>query len=223
MDSTFNTTLSKADAIEADFKDFILKRKHPCVMAKTVFLMEKYHIRTYASITGEDSAVALLNDLERYIQQYDFDSNEFESFIAVFPNDTFDTEIHFENALWKLLQRLHDMDDKDWDPEVSDNPEDSNFSLKGRAFYIVGLHPNSSRIARQSPQPTIVFNLHWQFETLREMGTYKRVKKRIRKRDKKLQGNINPVLKDFGNDTETKQYSGRQVEGDWKCPFHSKK
>ncbi|MHA7943752.1 guanitoxin biosynthesis heme-dependent pre-guanitoxin N-hydroxylase GntA [Formosa sp. 3Alg 14/1] len=224
MDSILSNTLSKTEAIEADFKDFILKQKHPCVMAKTVFLMEKYHLKTYNSIKAEESAVALLEDLERYINQYDFDSNEFESFIAVFPNDTFDTEIEFENALWKFLQRLHQLDDKDWDPSVSDNPEDSNFSfsLKGRAFYIVGLHPNSSRIARQSPQPTIVFNLHWQFEKLRDMGTYKRVKKRIRKRDKKLQGTINPVLKDFGNDTETKQYSGRQVEGDWKCPFHSK-
>ena len=51
------------------------------------------------------------------------------------------------------------------------------------------------------------------------MGTYKKVKKRIRRRDKKLQGYINPVLKDFGTDTETRQYSGRNVEEDWKCPF----
>ncbi|MFB9054101.1 guanitoxin biosynthesis heme-dependent pre-guanitoxin N-hydroxylase GntA [Formosa undariae] len=225
MESKINNTLYKTEAVEADFKDFILKQKHPCVMAKTVFLMDKYHLKAYDSINSKDSAKAVLKDLEDYINQYDFDSNEFESFIAVFPDDTFETEIEFENKLWKFLQQLHELDDKAWDPSVSNNPEDSNFSfsLKGKAFYIVGLHPNSSRIARQSPQPTIVFNLHWQFEKLREMGTYKRVKKRIRKRDKKRQGTINPVLKDFGNDTETKQYSGREVERDWACPFHSKK
>jgi len=75
-------------------------------------------------------------------------------------------------------------------------------------------------MARQSPYPTIVFNLHAQFEQLRAMGSYKKVKKRIRKRDKKLQGHINPVLKDFGKDSETKQYSGRAVDNAWKCPFH---
>ena len=119
------------------------------------------------------------------------------------------------------MQELHKHDDCEWDPNVSNDPESPNFSfsIKGKAFYIVGLHPKSSRMARQSPYPTVVFNLHWQFEKLREMGTYKKVKKRIRRRDKKLQGYINPVLKDFGTDTETRQYSGRNVEEDWKCPF----
>ncbi|CDF79550.1 conserved hypothetical protein, YqcI/YcgG family [Formosa agariphila KMM 3901] len=224
METNIDDTLIKIEDIESDFKDFILKQKHPCVMAKTVFSMDKYHLKTYESMTAKTSAVTLLKDLEDYINQYDFESNTFESFIAVFPNDSFKTEIGFENQLWAFLQRLHELDDKAWDSSVSNNPNDSNFSfsLKGRAFYIVGLHPNSSRIARQSPHTTIVFNLHWQFEKLRAMGTYKRVKKRIRKRDKKLQGTINPVLKDFGNDTETKQYSGRQVEREWTCPFHSK-
>ncbi|WP_066225181.1 guanitoxin biosynthesis heme-dependent pre-guanitoxin N-hydroxylase GntA [Formosa haliotis] len=219
-----NKSAIKTEEIEVEFKDFILNKKHPCIMAKTVFSMEKYHLKTYESMTAKESATTVLKDLEAYINQYDFESNEFESFIAVFPKDTFNTEIAFEKTLWSFLQQLHDLDDNDWDPVVSEDPNNANFSfsLKGKAFYIVGLHHNSSRLARQSPYPTIVFNLHWQFEKLREMGTYKRIKKRIRKRDKKLQGTINPVLKDFGNDTETKQYSGRQVEQNWTCPFHSK-
>ncbi|WP_417943206.1 YqcI/YcgG family protein [Flagellimonas chongwuensis] len=48
------------------------------------------------------------------------------------------------------------------------------------------MHPKSSRMARQAPFPTLVFNLHWQFEKLRELGTYKRVRNAIRKRDKPL-------------------------------------
>ena len=48
------------------------------------------------------------------------------------------------------------------------------------------MHPKSSRMARQAPFPTLVFNLHWQFEKLRELGTYKRVRNAIRKRDKSL-------------------------------------
>ena len=217
-----NKTLNKVSIVQ-EYKDFILKRKHPCVMAKTVFMMDKYQLQTYESRT-DDSLNLLLNDLENYLNAYDFESNEFESFIAVFPNMPADSEIQFENELWKTLQRLHQLDDKAWDERVSNDPENPNFSfsLKGRAFYVIGMHPNSSRIARQSPYPTFVFNLHWQFEKLREMGTYQKVKSMIRKRDKKLQGSINPVLKDFGDDSETKQYSGRNVEAEWKCPFHPK-
>jgi len=66
------------------------------------------------------------------------------------------------------------------------------------------------------------FNLHWQFEKLREMGVYHKVRDKIRKRDTALQGNINPMLADFGDSSEAKQYSGRKVGGKWKCPFHSK-
>ena len=54
--------------------------------------------------------------------------------------------------------------------------------IAGKSFYIVGLHPNSSRLARRSPFTAIAFNLHWQFEKLREMGTFIRVRNTIRKR-----------------------------------------
>ncbi|WP_179352205.1 guanitoxin biosynthesis heme-dependent pre-guanitoxin N-hydroxylase GntA [Winogradskyella vidalii] len=211
--------------IDQAYKDFILTQKHPCVMAKTLFMTDNYHLKVYQSSKQTEVLNNILNDLEAFIDQYDFESNTFESFLAVFPFEHYETEIDFENSLWQTLQQLHELDDCDWDPSVSDNPEEAtfSFSLKGRAFYIVGLHPNSSRIARQSPYPTIVFNLHVQFEQLRAMGSYKKIKKRIRKRDKKLQGHINPVLKDFGKDSETKQYSGRAVDSHWKCPFHNTK
>jgi FPC/CPF motif-containing protein YcgG len=211
-------------SVEQEFKDFILKKRHPCVMAKTVFLMDNYHLQTYENCKDDACLNKLLTDLGQYIDSYNFESNEFESFIAVFPNLNVNSEIEFENTLWKVLQRLHELDDCTWDKNVSNNPDDAafSFSLKGRAFYIVGLHSESSRIARQAPYPTFVFNLHWQFEKLREMGSYQKVKNMIRKRDKKLQGFINPVLKDFGDDSETKQYSGRAVGSEWKCPFHHK-
>ena len=210
--------------VELVYRDFVLKEKHPCIMAKSVFVMNNYHLKVYDHIATDAEIFSILSDIEKFINQYDYDSNEFESLIFCFKNDYFNTEIQFEKALWKFLQKLHDNDDKEWDPTVSDNPESSNFSfsIKGKAFYVVGLHPKSSRKARQAPYCTVVFNLHCQFEKLREMGTYQIVKKRIRRRDKKLQGSINPVLRDFGLDSETKQYSGREVEKNWKCPFYSK-
>lgn len=212
------------NTIEDASKNFIIKQKHPCVMANTVFALENYHLKIYNKMSSKENIPLILRDVETYLEQYDFESNEFESLLFCFYDDDFKTEDEFETGLWQFLQNLHNIDTGTWDPRVSANPSSSNFSFSvmGRAFYIVGLHPKSSRLARSAPYCTVVFNLHWQFEKLREMGTYQTVKKRIRRRDKKLQGSINPVLRDFGKDTEAKQYSGRQVGPHWECPFHHK-
>lgn len=210
--------------IEQEYRDFVIKDKHPCIMANAVFNLNNYHLKLYDDMTSEEVVMRILDDVGNYLAQYDFDSNDFESLLLCFPENRFDSETEFEMALWSLLQKLHDHDTHEWDPEVSDDVENNNFSfsIKGRAFYIIGMHPHSSRLARRAPYPTLVLNLHWQFEKLREMGTYQTVKKRIRRRDKNLQGFINPVLRDFGTDTEAKQYSGRAVEEQWQCPFHKK-
>ncbi|CAM3480757.1 guanitoxin biosynthesis heme-dependent pre-guanitoxin N-hydroxylase GntA [Aequorivita lipolytica] len=206
----------------AQFKDFILKKSHPCIMAQTVFKMDEYSIKEYNSLGSKETAAEILKDLRNYIDKYDFTSNNFETFIAIFPSENFEDEITFEKALWSQLKTINELDSTPWDSSVANDPTSTkfSFSILGTAFYIVGLHPNSSRKARQAPYPALVFNLHLQFEKLREMGTYQRVKNRIRKRDIKLQGSVNPVLKDFGEASEALQYSGRNVGENWKCPFH---
>lgn len=80
---------------------------------------------------------------------------------------------------------LSSLDKVSWDHQVESNPahKEFSFSLLGKSFYIVGMHPKSSRLARQSPYPALVFNLHWQFEKLREMGTYSYIRNKIRKRE----------------------------------------
>ena len=186
--------------------------------------MNKYYLKVYEDMDDLSILKKLLEDLSHYIDQYNFTDNSFESFLAVFPNNYFPDEVSFEKGLWNALQNLHDLDNSEWDHRVSDDPDDPyfSFSLNGRAFYIIGMHPESSRMARQTPYTTLVFNLHWQFEKLREIGTYQNVRNMIRKNDENLQGSINPVLKDFGDNSETRQYSGRKVEAEWKCPFHKK-
>lgn len=216
--------IANTSGVERQFNDFIIGKNHPCVMANTIFKMHDYQLKVYDDITNQANIKPILNDLEDYINRYDFDSNRFETFIVCFEQNQFTTEKGYETALWEFLQRLHNADDSQWDENVSDDPENVNFSfsLKGKAFFIIGMHPESSRIARQAPYCTVVFNLHWQFEKLREMGAYTRVRDRIRKRDKALQGTINPTLKDFGDASETMQYSGRKVDESWKCPFSHK-
>lgn len=220
-----NTHSADLSVINKDFKDFILETEHPCVMAKSVFKMNNYDLHAYEDMHSPEGISALLSDLEKYLADASkIDSMNFRSFVAVFPDNHFDDELSFENALWETLQKLHDADDAPWDASVSKDPDDAefSFSLLGNAFYVIGMHPKSSRMARQAPYTAMVFNLHFQFEKLRTMGTYQNVRDMIRRNDEKLQGSINPVLKDFGDDSESKQYSGRNVDSSWKCPFHHK-
>ncbi|WP_304038978.1 guanitoxin biosynthesis heme-dependent pre-guanitoxin N-hydroxylase GntA [Mesonia mobilis] len=212
----------KTERLKKDFEHFILQKNHPCVMAQSVFNLESVVLNDYERMIDINKSYQLLNDLEAYLKNYNFESKEFQSFIAVFSKEQIPSEEQFEKLLWQQLQMLSELDTKPWDTSVNADPDHENFSfsLLGKSFYMVGMHPESSRFARQSPYPALVFNLHAQFEMLRDMGTYQHVKKRIRKRDEALQGFINPMLEDFGAQSEARQYSGREVKKNWKCPFH---
>ncbi|MFC6861822.1 guanitoxin biosynthesis heme-dependent pre-guanitoxin N-hydroxylase GntA [Zunongwangia atlantica] len=209
------------DQIYQSFQEFIVSKDHPCIMAKTVFSMDNIRLKVYKNLGNLEQSKQLYKDLKTYIENYDFNSNQFETFIAVFPTSLKYNELQFEEQLWVQLNQLNTIDEYDWNPSVTSNPTDKNFSfsIAGKAFYIVGLHPNSSRKARQSPYVALAFNLHWQFEKLRTMGTFERVRNTIRKRDKKKSGSINPMLEDFGAHSEARQYSGRKVSEKWECPF----
>lgn len=216
---------SKKDSVNrSDFHNFIIENDHPCVMAKTVFSSKKYMLRSYNNFGSLFTAKKILNDLKDYLQNIKEKEVGNFSFIAVFEEELNLNELQFEILLWDQLQKIHEIDEYTWDPEVSSDPKsnDFSFSILGNSFYIVGMHPNSSRGARRSPKPTLIFNLHSQFERLKERKVYDRVKKIIRARDKVKNGSVNPMMEDFGHKSEAAQYSGRETGSEWKCPFRSK-
>jgi FPC/CPF motif-containing protein YcgG len=90
-------------------------------------------------------------------------------------------------------------------------------------MYVIGMHPKSSRLARTRPYPTMVFNLHEQFDRLRAREKFETMKQTIRGREMTFQGSINPMLTSFGENSEARQYSGRAVPAEWSCPFHVRK
>lgn len=203
------------------FEEWILKKNHPCVMAQTVFTQDNVIAKEYGSMGDKKHIKKLYDELTKYVQSYDETTNQFQSFLAVFPETEIGCEDEFETKLWQELINIHKIDTVMWDPKVSSEPssKEFSFSIAGKAFYIVGMHPESSRIARRSPYPTIAFNLHSQFEKLRRMGAFQKVKNKIRARDKMLQGSINPELEDFGDNSEARQYSGKLHGKTWECPF----
>lgn len=220
----FPTTFKKK-GIQKVITEFIKTNDHPCLSAQSVVNNNALRIGEYSVLGSEASAAALAKDLTLFIENRSSIKSRLVSFMAVFQMPEMLTEKRFENLLWKQLELLHSFDTKQWDAAVSNDPEDPNFSFSfgGKAFYIIGIHPKSSRMARQFPYPALVFNLHQQFEELRGEGHYDKMRDIIRERDRKLQGTVNAMVADHGTSSEAKQYSGRKVDDSWKCPFHNKK
>lgn len=205
------------------FRTLILNSHYPCVAARSAFHQGNYRIGFYPRLAGEDATPALASDLSDFVSEFPIRKDRFATFVAAFDGPAATSEEEFEQLLWRQLQQLHDLDvlHHAWDPSVSSDPQDPNFSFSfaTRSFFVVGLHPSASRMARKFTWPTLVFNSHAQFEALRDSGIMPRMQTTIRNRDKRLQGSQNPMLSEHGVSSEARQYSGRHVEDDWSCPL----
>lgn len=202
-------------------KNLIGHTGFPCVGAKTAAAKKQIEVINARDLRCPTDDQRILAGVAAFTAKYNADLQLFRSLIVTFDGPVDLTELAFEQALWQRLQALHDLDDRAWDPAVSSDPSEPNFSysLGGRAFYLIAMHPNASRPARRLAKPAIVFNLHDQFEQLRQDGSYKTMQNLVRRRDSAFAGSINPMLKDFGKRSEAVQYSGRMAAESWQCPF----
>ena len=203
-------------------RERVLRGDYPCLGARASFHRRLYRFGVYPEISSSTVARALCHDLYEFAHEMGDPEVGFASFIATFLRPDVRDERHFEMLLWDQLQYLHNVDSEffPWDSDVSSDPEDPwfSFSVGGAAFYIVGLHPLASRSSRRFAHPTIVFNLHSQFAQLSSQGRLEPFKRAIRVRDIALQGSINPMLTQ-GSGSQARQYAGRAVESDWRCPL----
>jgi FPC/CPF motif-containing protein YcgG len=207
------------------FLDRVARPDFPCVGAKSAAAQEGIEFFEAGDLRCPREDAALLARLQLFAARAP-DDTLFVSFVAIFPDTPKLSEEEFETALWQRLQALHELDARNfrWDPSVSADPADPAFSMSfgGRAYYVVGLHPAASRRARRFPFAALVFNLHSQFETLREDGRYDKMREAITERDIAYSGSRNPMLKVHGEASEARQYSGRLVGSEWRCPFSAR-
>ena len=221
----FNWKHEAQDRLEGLLFDHVRSASFPCVGAKSALARGTLEVLACSSITSAWDDVRIHDSLLRWAQAYREKPGLFRSFAVIFDGPAELSEHQFEHALWKRVQSLSDKDvwrGQDYDARVSSDPSNPHFSLSfgGEAFFIVGLHPNSSRPARRFDRPTMVFNLHDQFETLRAEGKYENMREKILVRDEALAGSRNPMLSRHGEASEARQYSGRVIEEGWRCPFH---
>jgi FPC/CPF motif-containing protein YcgG len=220
-----------ASLIHDQFRALVLHPSFSCLGAKSALRSGSYQLGVYDELHSPDATRALGRDLTAFADALGDDMGDGEgearltTFIASFLRPVPHDEADFERLLWAQLQALHELDPvREWDPSVSADPEDTHFSfsIAGRAFFVVGLHAASTRWARRFAWPTLVFNPHGQFERLRQDGHFARLQGLIRARERTLQGTLNSNLSDFGEHSEARQYSGRPVGDDWRCPFRAR-
>ena len=216
------------DAGLADrFRAFIAERTFPCVGAKSAMARGGLEIILARDVTSAWDDLHIYSALRRLVARYRRRPAPFISLAVLFAGPETLAEAEFETALWDRVQSLSDKDawlGEAHDPRVSSHPSDADFSLSfaGEACFIVGLHPGAGRPARRFEVPALVFNLHDQFERLRDEGRYEQLRRSIIARDTALAGAPNPMLARFGDSSEARQYSGREVGDDWRCPFARK-
>jgi FPC/CPF motif-containing protein YcgG len=214
---------ARAKLAHAAFRSFVTGGGFSCVAAKAAIQSGSYRFGYYRALADAAVTAGLARDLCAFAAEYDDIAARYKTFIAVFGSPVRD-EVQFEQQLWSQLQRLHAMDvgHYDWAAGYSASPDHPRFafSFAGGAFFVVGLHPESSRITRRFSQPALVFNAHRQFDELRASGHFARVQALVRERELALQGSLNANLAEFGERSEARQYSGRPLEDAWRCPFH---
>lgn len=225
-DKFHDDTARDVTSMRDQLSEFIAAPQFPCVGAKSALCRHRMRFAEYGALSSRADAASLCAELVAFAAEFPEPGHVPVSLVAMFREQMPD-EVAFEGALWDHLQAMHEADRSqfEWDAMVDSDPSKSDFSMSigGRAFFVVGLHPAASRLARQAPFPCLVFNFHDQFESLKRSGKYQTMQAAIRVRDIALQGSVNPVLSRFGDASEARQYAGRSVGPDWVCPFHAGK
>lgn len=199
-------------SLKDTFKNFILDKSFPCVMAKAIMNNGFFNSFSLPNLKGESTKFALKN-LQNFVTEMNEKNAKLSSCAIVVEDEELQDFETFEKEFWKFLKQLNSLDKKQFsaDPTVDSDPSSPNFSysIKSESFFIIALHPNSPRWARRFAKPAIVFNPHKQFEEMRSKGTFNKVRDLIRGKDKQLQGTINPMLENFGQKSEVYQYLGK--------------
>lgn len=214
----------RTHALANRFRDWIADSGFPCVGAKAALNRGGMRFVVARDFNSAWDDLRILPSLHLMARDYRSDPAPFQSLAVLFESGAPADELGFEKHLWARLDSLAAKDD--WlgqkpDPRVAHDPDDPHFALSfgGEAFFVVGLHPRASRPARRFAAPAMIFNLHDQFERLRAEGRYAPLSIAIRARDRALAGSDNPMLAEHGTISPARQYSGRAVGADWRCPY----
>ena len=212
------------DRVHTDIAALVGQKFYPCVAAVQSVAKKDYVVheaREFGTGVDRDGIRKAICD---YLRSWMKTRSTTYTLWLTYPNDQVTTEDEFEQRMWSQLSNFTSLEEReqDWAPGWSQDPKDPNFTLciGGQAFFVVGLHPLSSRPARRFPYPAIVLNAFEQFEDLTRQGAYEAMVEKNRQREIRFSGDLNPMVEEHGDKWESIQFSGKTNSSDWKCPFH---
>ncbi|HYF71004.1 MAG TPA: guanitoxin biosynthesis heme-dependent pre-guanitoxin N-hydroxylase GntA [Ohtaekwangia sp.] len=218
--------MTREEAIIGEYKKYLGHAGFPCIAAKAALAHDSIKCHVFDDMRDAREDEAILQALYDFVDCYRQSSGLYHSAAIIFEGPQIGNEEMFDQLLWQKLESLSNLDREKFqhDPRVDSNPLQPtySFSIKEEAFFIIGIHPQSNRTARRFKYPALVFNPHAAFEKLRKANKYEAIKQVVRKRDVVYSGSVNPMLKDFGAQSEVYQYSGMQYDSKWKCPLAKK-
>ncbi len=225
--SASEKTLPALPSLGEKFLELVGGNTYPCVGAKSALSRGTIETHEFAALGDSKNDRPMLDGLSQFVAMIDANASDdytVNSYVAIFRGPCDMNELNFESSMWSQLWRIHKLDILAGNPpadDVSGDTDSPHFSLSmaGHPFFLIGLHPHASRLARRFSHPVLVFNSHRQFEKLKKGQRFEKMQAATRSRDIELQGTVNPNLADFGKASEARQYSGREVEDSWRCPF----
>ncbi len=211
------------ELIEQQLRSVVLGSPFPCLGARSAFRDGSYLFNVLPDMDDPRSPEHVLADL-RYFARVRLRMGDLYTYVVSFlePRAIAD-EGEWDRRLWSFLQHLHDLDDVPWDGRFSTEPRDADFALSvaGLGQLVVTLYPGATRYARRFGWTTLIFNPPEQdranFPTDEQ---FLRFQNRIRERDARLQGHVNPALPATLDDPQAPGFSGAPVDPDsWRCPL----
>ncbi|MEW1658523.1 guanitoxin biosynthesis heme-dependent pre-guanitoxin N-hydroxylase GntA [Streptomyces sp. NPDC093707] len=210
----------------AALERFIHTHEFSCLGARSALKRDALTHRHYGELGDPRSAEQNHRDLLAYAAETRplLSSQSFRTFVATFDGPGDLDEPGYEEALWRHLQLMHDLDSDEHGLEegyTSDpgRPE-FGFHVGGMSFFLVGMHPGASRASRRSPAPAVAFNSLTQFMMLGEK--FYSIQDAIRRREVRNNGSVNPSFVAYEYEQPARHFSGRFTEKDWTCPFTSR-
>lgn len=194
------TRTSDEMRIQTDFIQWAMSPSLPCIGAKISLARKAFDICVCDMPLGSSgNAEYVAKKLRgwRSSQQSEWDHrNPFTTFVVVFPSTPPCTEVDFEKNATIELRNLMRTDGAPW---PSGMPTDAAhpkymFSFDGQSYFVVGLHPGSSRPGRRFKYAALVFNAKRQFDVLRQGNEFQQIQKIVRRRDTVLSGSPNPCV-----------------------------
>lgn len=156
INNTSSSIISRSEIadVSKEFEKFFAKNAHSSLED------DQFTLRTYDALGSQKTAIELLADIEDHLKFCQNNDNDCAEFVAIFPKRKYYTEAQFEKLLWKQLRYLHLVDIHPWKKQTAHELKDDQFffSVLGKSFYVIGMHPSSEQKNRKSPYPAMIFS-----------------------------------------------------------------